>query len=91
MFLSFWQDRIINLAVGGFTSVVVLVSTNLLLYRWFILYVVCVSTVDALFFLEVSNHDVYDVEYSDEMIEILQFSVHHKNDSKSQNFDNITV
>lgn len=61
MFLSFWQDRIINLAVGGFTSVVVLVSTNLLLYRWFILYVVyvvCVSTVDALFFLEVSNHDV---------------------------------
>lgn len=26
--LSSWQDRIINLAVGGFTSVVVLVSTN---------------------------------------------------------------
>lgn len=51
----------------------------------------CVSTVDALFFLEVSNHDVYEVEYSDEMIEILQFSVHHKNDSKSQIFDNITV
>lgn len=27
--LFFWQDRIINLAVGGFTSLVVLVSTNL--------------------------------------------------------------
>lgn len=27
--LFFWQDRIINLAVGGFTSLVVLVSINL--------------------------------------------------------------
>lgn len=26
--LSSWQDRIINLVVGGFTSVVVLVSTD---------------------------------------------------------------
>lgn len=32
--LSFSQDRIINLAVGGFTSLVVLVSINLLQRCW---------------------------------------------------------